>query len=159
MMLTTEERDKMMVLLNDSDTPLPIKMLIKLLTDSEDSLLISVNRVNTLEGLIRNIIDSPKEDLDTLSYTPEACPNTPHLIEVNDPSEYPVPKELVGPLTRAAINSGLHLLTPMEAGAMLQGILIASQDKGKDKVLAIINMILIGQRIQQRAHSNRDIMQ
>jgi hypothetical protein len=92
---------------------------------------------------------TPPDKLRTLSYIPNDCPRVPYLVPVEEPAEYPIPPELEDILYKGALELGLQLLTPMEAGAMLRGIQVGSS-KDKKKVLPLILMISIGQRVREQ---------
>ena len=148
-MLTETEEAQVRVLLDNDSTPQPIKDVLSLLLSAKGDLIDSSNRVKYLEGLARTIVLTPPDKLKTLSYMPNDCPRVPYLMPIEEPSEHPIPLELENILYKGALELGLQLLLPMEAGAMLRGIQVGSS-KDREKVLPLILMISVGQQIREQ---------
>ncbi len=148
-MLTETEETQVRVLLDSDSTPQPIKNVLSLLLSAKANLIDSNNRIKYLEELARTIVQTPPGNLKTLSYMPNSCPQVPYLVPIEEPSEHPIPPELEPVLYKGALELGLQLLTPMEAGAMLKGIQI-SLSEDREKVLPLILMISIGQRVKEQ---------
>lgn len=152
-MLTERELEQVEVLLSNSNTPNAIKQVLQFTLKCQEGTLTTANRLVYLESITRQVIEAPADKLELMSYMPVACPGVPTLISTEDLTIEP-PPEIKEDLYKAAIDSGLHLLTPMEAEAMLQGIQIGIRhsdkryENFKDTVGYVIHMIAIGQRIR-----------
>lgn len=144
-MLTDRELEGVQTLLSSDSTPNAIKQVLKFTLQCHDTSAIT-NRLEYLESVTRWILDAPQSKLEVMSYMPQACPPIPALIPTEDLTIEPSP-EVKGELYKLAIDSGLHLLTPMEAEAMLQGINLGLMED-KTKVGLMIHIISIGQHIR-----------
>lgn len=147
-MLTDDELARIHTLLDDGATPIPIQQFLRYLLNCVDDLSHTQQRVQYLLTLAERIMDTPAGKLEAVAYMPGACPKVPKIID-GVPELTLVPAEQLGPAYEMAVAAGMQLLTPMEAGCMLQGMNVGLSKDG-DKLEGAILLITIGQRIREQ---------
>jgi hypothetical protein len=144
-MLTDYELARIHSLLDDEGTPIPIQQFLQYLLKCVDDLSHTQQRVQYLLSLAERIVDTPAGKLEALAYT--VCPKVPKFTAVPEVGGIaPADQKVV---YETALEGGLHLLTPMEAQCLLQGI-SAGMSKDGEALKGVILLITIGQRIREQ---------